>query len=113
MSNVDIFSATEEKKMPIWAKFEKPGDSIQGTYIGKIVGSFDGFGNEQIIYQVLKNNILHNVGFGMNKKLIIQEMEKVNPGQIIGFKYKGTVNVVNKLTGNFQPSFFNFVPSSP
>ena len=97
MNNVDIFSATSEKKMPAWVKFTNPGDSIQGTYVGKIVGSIDGFGNEQVIYQVLKNGEVFNVGFGINKKVIIEEMNRTNFGQIIGFKYKGTIKIKNKL----------------
>ena len=68
MNNVDIFSATNEKKMPSWAKFEKAGDVIQGTYVGKITGTIDGFGNAQIIYQLLKSGEVFNVAFGENKR---------------------------------------------
>lgn len=95
--NVDIFSATNEKKMPTWAKFEKAGETIQGTYIGKITGTIDGFGNKQIIYQLLKNGEVFNVAFGENKKVINQDMDKAKFGQIVGFKYKGRLQVKNKL----------------
>lgn len=97
MNNVDIFSQAKEKKMPTWAKFEKAGDTIQGTYVGKIIGTVDGYGNSQIIYQILKDGIVYNVAFGENKKIINQDMASVRFGQIIGFKYKGRLSVKNKV----------------
>lgn len=98
MNNVDIFSATTEKKMPTWVKFVNTGDSFQGTYVGKIIGTKDGFGNSQIIYQFLKNGQIHNIGFGENKKIFHRDMDKARFGQIIGVKYKGKITVINKVT---------------
>lgn len=96
--NVDIFATTKEKEMPQWAKFANAGDNIQGTYIGKIVGAIDGYGNEQIVYQLLTNDgKVFNVGFGLNKKVINQEMMNVRFGQIIGFKFKGSITVQDKF----------------
>ncbi len=95
---VDIFNAAKEKPMPQWAKFVNAGDSVQGTYIGKIVGQKDGYGNEQIIYQLLQEDgEIMNVGFGLNKKFINSDMESVKFGQIIGFRYKGKVTVKDKF----------------
>ena len=96
-NKVDIFSATQEKKMPKWAKFEKAGDSIQGTYVGKIIGTLDGYGNLQVIYQLLKDGEIYNVGFGENKKILNQDMAQVKFGQIVGFKFKGRLSVKNKV----------------
>src|ERR1035437_1208824 len=96
--SVDIFNQAKEKVMPQWAKFVNAGDSVQGTYIGKIVGQIDGYGNEQIIYQLLQEGgEIINVGFGLNKKFINRDMETVKFGQIIGFKYKGKVLVKDKF----------------
>ena len=96
--SVDIFASAKEKVMPEWAKFVSDGDTVQGTYIGKIVGQVDGYGNEQIIYQLLQDDgRVVNVGFGLNKKVMHQDMAQVRFGQIIGFKYKGTITVKNKL----------------
>ena len=98
--SIDIFSAGKEKVMPEWAKFVNKGDSVQGTYIGKIVGQRDGYGNEQIVYQVLQDDgRVINCGFGLNKKMLNQEMDGVKFGQIIGFLYKGLVTVKDKRTG--------------
>lgn len=94
----DIFKEAKEAIIPTWAKFVNPGDSVQGTYVGKIVGQIDGYGNEQMIYQLLQDDSsITNVGFGLNKKFIIQGMESVNFGQIVGFKFKGKITVKDKF----------------
>lgn len=95
---VDIFKEAKEKEIPEWAKFITAGDSVQGTYIGKILGQKDGYGNEQIIYQLLQDNgKVINVGFGLNKKVLNMDMATVKFGQIVGFKYKGTIQVKDKF----------------
>lgn len=95
---VDIFSEAKEKVMPKWAKFVNDGDKVQGTYVGKIVGQIDGYGNEQIIYQLLQDDgEVVNVGFGLNKKVLHQDMTPVKFGQIVGFLYKGTITVKDKF----------------
>ena len=95
----DIFKEAKEKVMPSWAKFVEDGDSVQGTYVGKIEGQIDGYGNEQVIYQLLQNDneSIVNVGFGLNKKFIIQDMNTVKFGQIVGFKYKGKISIKDKF----------------
>jgi hypothetical protein len=97
----NIFESAKEKVMPEWAKFINAGDSVQGTYIGKITGQVDGYGNEQVIYQLLQEDgKTVNVGFGLNKKVLHQDMAPVKFGQIVGFRYKGTVKVKDKRSGN-------------
>ena len=97
MANVDIFNSAKEKVMPEWAKFNNAGDAYQGTYVGKIVGQIDGYGNEQVIYQLLRDDgTVVNVGFGLNKKVLHQDMSQVKFGQIVGFKYKGTLAIKDK-----------------
>lgn len=94
----NIFESVPEKVMPTWMKFTNAGDSIQGTYVGKITGQRDGYGNEQVIYQLLQEDgTVMNVGFGVNKKFINQDMDKVKFGQIVGFKYKGMISVKDKF----------------
>ena len=97
MNNVNIFEVAKEKKMPKWAQFKNAGDSIQGTYVGKITGTIDGFGNEQIVYQLLKDEEVYNVSFGLNKRSINDEMSKVVFGQIVGFIFKGILSIKNKV----------------
>ena len=95
---VNIFEEASEKVMPAWAKFTNPGDSIQGTYVGCIKNVKDGYGNDQIVYQLMGDDgKITNVGFGLNKKFIVREMEIVKFGQIVGFKFKAWVRVKNKM----------------
>ena len=96
--STNIFDVTKEKTVPAWAKFKVDGDSVQGTYVGKIVGMIDGYGNEQIVYQLLQNNgEIINVGFGLNKKMLNADMQQVKFGQIIGFKFKGMKEIKDKF----------------
>ena len=95
---INIFEDAKERAMPQWAKFTNAGDSAQGTYVGKIVGAIDGYGNEQIIYQLLQEDgTLQNVGFGLNKKVLNQEMSTVKFGQVVGFRFKGKIQVKDKF----------------
>ena len=97
---VNIFDEAKEKTVPSWAKFATDGDSYQGTYVGKITGQKDGYGNEQIIYQLLQeDDSIINVGFGLNKKVIHKDLAEVNFGQILGIRYKGTVTIKDRHTG--------------
>ena len=95
---VDIFAEAKESVVPEWAKFSEAGDAYQGTYTGKIVGQIDGYGNEQIIYQLLQDDDkVINVGFGLNKKVLHADMQNVKFGQVVGFKYKGRISVKDKF----------------
>lgn len=97
----DIFKEAKEQTVPTWMKFVTAGDNAQGTYVGKIVGQFDNYGNEQVIYQLLQEDEgILNVAFGLNKRFIIQDMDRVRFGQIVGFKYKGTIKIKDKRSGN-------------
>ena len=105
----NIFNVTKEKTVPQWAKFKVAGDSIQGTYVGKIVGLIDGYGNEQIVYQLLQENgEVINVGFGLNKKMLNADMQQVKFGQIIGFKFKGMKAIKDKFGKPAQVKDFAF-----
>ncbi len=96
---VDIFNEAKEKVFPKFATFKEAGDSVQGTYVGKIIKAIDGYGNEQIIYQLLQTDgAVLNVGFRLNKKLINKEMDGVHFGQIVGFKYKGELTVKDRFS---------------
>lgn len=68
-----------------WAKFDKVGDQIKGTYVGsKIV--FDRLRNaDKTVYELqLDNGEIWNVG---SKPAIDEQMRHVKLGQIIGFKF--------------------------
>lgn len=96
---INIFNEVKKRTTPIWAKFINIGDKVQGTYVGKIVGVKDGYGKEQIVYQLLQeDDKIINVGFGLNKKVLNQLMLEVRFGQIIGFEYIGNITIKNRTT---------------
>lgn len=100
MNNVNIFEVAKENKMPKWAKFKNAGDSIQGTYIGKIANYINSEGRyktPQNIYQLLREGDIYNIGFTLNKKNIHKIMDNVPFGQIVGFLYKGEITIPDKL----------------
>ena len=85
-SNVNIF---DEVKQGTFFKFEKVGDSVQGTYIGKMpaMGKF----GPQMIYSLQdKQGAVWNVSFNTNKKMVIDRMNEIRFGQIVGFKFDET-----------------------
>lgn len=86
MSNVNIFEQGREVKSG-WANFEKVGDEVQGTYVGKKTG-VDSYKNAQTIYELmddLGNTIL--VGIRDTKTPFHDQMKHIRFGQIIGIKY--------------------------
>jgi hypothetical protein len=99
MSKVDIFSETQPVATA-WASFKKVGDAVQGTYIGSRRAQ-DGFGHDQIIYELLNRdtNEVINVGMNLSKKLLHQRMQGVKLGQIVGFKYTSDKEILNRKTG--------------
>ena len=81
-----------------WFYFKAIGDQIQGTYIGKLVGLKDSFQNDQIVYEILTKTGIKRVGFRVSQK-INKNMDYINFGQIVGFKYVGKGKFRNKITG--------------
>ena len=68
-----------------WAKFEKIGDNISGTYISKRTSFNQLKGEDQNIYELLtEEGEIWNVG---SKAAIDEQMRHVKLGQIVGFKY--------------------------
>lgn len=95
----NIFDNMKETVTPEWAKFVEAGDSAQGTYVGKIVGAIDGFGNEQIVYQLLQEDgSIVNVGMSLGKKVINEVMATVKFGQMVKINYKGMATFYDKRT---------------
>lgn len=83
MENLNIF---DEVKQGQFFKFEKVGDAVQGTYIGKsrAMGKF----GEQVLYILQdKEGNVWNVPFGLTKTIVHDKMDGVKFGQIIGFKF--------------------------
>jgi hypothetical protein len=85
-NSVNIF---DEVKQGTFFKFDKVGDSVQGTYIGKMpaMGKF----GPQVIYILQdKEGAVWNVSFNTTKKIVTDRMDSIRFGQIVGFKFDET-----------------------
>jgi len=68
-----------------WWKQEKPGDEIEGTYVGKREVMNQLRGENQLIYELkTKDGEFWNVG---GKPAVDSQMRHIKVGQIIGFKF--------------------------
>ncbi len=86
MSEVNIFEAGHQIDAR-WAKFEKVGDQVQGTYIGQRM-AVDGYNNEQVVYELKQaDGGIVNVGVMTNKTNFIDKMKLIRYGQIVGIRY--------------------------
>lgn len=83
MENLNIF---DEAKQGEFFKFEKVGDAVQGTYIGKTSGKSKF--SDQIIYILQDTNgKVWNIGFAVDKKVVHEKMKGILFGQIVGFRF--------------------------
>ena len=98
MAKVNIFEQGKEMKAG-WAKFEKIGDEVQGTYVGKKNALGGKFKTLQIVYELMdeSGNIIL-VGIKETDKVFHDFMNHVHLGQIIGVKY-----IENIDTGKGNP----------
>lgn len=90
MNDVNIFDVTKDRPESEWAKFDSINDKVQGTYIGNRQ-AIDSYNNPQTVYELLdkKRNVIINVAIRNSKKPVIEIMDKVFLGQIVGFVYSG------------------------
>jgi hypothetical protein len=84
--NVNIF---DEAKPGAFFKFEKVGDAVQGTYIGKMRGRSKFNNGESTIIYVLqdKNKNVWNISFVESKTVVHERMKDIFFGQIVGFRF--------------------------
>jgi hypothetical protein len=84
MKKINIFSE-DNKVKGNWVKFDKVGDTFQGTFISKRTVVNQLSGSDQIIYEFkTEDGEYWNVG---GKPGIDVQMKHVKPGQIVGFKF--------------------------
>ena len=92
---IDIFA--EAQRTPFY--FKEVGDKVQGTYIGKEMGK-DKWGGDQVIYLLKRGGGgIWAVPFKVTSFILIQQMEQVNLGQIIGFIYSREADSAKSKTG--------------
>lgn len=71
-----------------WFKFEKVGDGIKGTLLGKRLQQGNaGFG-DQWVYEIKTEEGVFNVGVGASKEGTIQRLNRCKVGEIIGILFE-------------------------
>lgn len=87
---IDIFSQGTKAEMRWWSPVNI-GDKVQGTYVDKFE-AIDQWNNEQFVY-VLKqeDGSLTKYGVKKYKTSLIQQMDSIKFGQIIGFIFSKTI----------------------
>jgi len=93
MEKTNIFTAAKPVNVE-WFYFKEVGDQVQGTYVKKVVGLKDSFENDQIVYELSTPTGIKRIGFRVPQK-INRDMDYVNLGQIVGFKFVSTVKWMN------------------
>lgn len=106
--NVDIFDEMPEREGN-YVKFEKVGDSVQGTYIKRNDNSIDGYGNHQTLISLKKaDGEVVTVSIRHNKTGLLKMVDEAKLGEIVGFKFNGT-----KENPGRQPTKFILFAHSP
>lgn len=71
-----------------WVKFEKVGDSVQGTLTGKQFQKGDAPFPDQWIYHIKdKEGIVWNVGISAKKSGTVGRLANCKIGELVGIKY--------------------------
>lgn len=70
-----------------FAKFEKPGDSVTGTFIGKVDIAAKGIYPAQIGYNLVADGVEITCAFNLNKKWVHAAMKSVKYGQRVKFLF--------------------------
>lgn len=85
-----------------FVKFDAPGETVQGTYVGKREAK-DGFGNDQVIY-VIKKEGGETVSCGIKStvKNVHEEMVNAKLGEIVAIRFDG-----KRPSKNFPGKFYN------
>lgn len=87
---VDIFERVPEPDRPNYFKFEKIGDSIQGTYVGRNDNSVNSYGAPQTLVTLkMKDGENMTVSIRHSKIGLLKVLDTAKFGQIIGFKFTG------------------------
>lgn len=103
---VDIFKAVPQKGK--WATFNVVGDKYQGTYVDRIRGEKDKWGNLQDIFVLMQDDGSDvNVAVKHSKTALMEQCNALNLGQIVGFIFSGEGQP--KAGGANKTKFINVV----
>lgn len=82
----DNFFSDENEAKANWFKFEKIGDAVKGTLVGRSVKPARDVFPEQEVYE-LKQEDGSTVNVASSKNYVRNIMRRVKYGQIVGFRY--------------------------
>ena len=84
----DEFFSPENEAQGNFFKFEKVGDKIKGTLVGKREQKGENGFQDQMIFELkLEDGSYCNVGIGKSKKFVIERMRRAVFGQRVGFLF--------------------------
>lgn len=103
MERVDIFSVVDYDTSKLdYFKFTNVGDKVQGTFVSRDDNSIDGYKNPQTLVGLLQDDgTVKTVSIRHSKKGLLDELNKVKLGQIIGFVFTGTKDNPGKAATKF------------
>jgi hypothetical protein len=99
---VNIFDEVDYETTRSYFKFAVIGDKVQGTYVSRDDNTVDGYKNPQTLVGLLQpDNSVKTVSIRHNKVGLLEELDKVIFGQIIGFIFTGTKDNPGKQPTKF------------
>lgn len=98
----DIFDAVPEPETRSYFKFEKIGDGVQGTYVGRDDNTVNGYGMPQTLVSLKQpDGTVKTVSIRHSKVGLIKILDTCKLGEIIGFKFTGEKPNVGKQPTKF------------
>lgn len=105
----DIFEAVPQQEARDYFKFEKIGDGVQGTYVGRDDNSVNGYGFPQtLVFLKQKDGSVKTVSIRHSKVGLIKILDGCKLGQVIGFQFTG-----EKANPGKQPTKFIRLAQDP
>ena len=101
MKDFNIFDKIDVEERRNFFRFNEVGDKVQGTFINRSE-SIDNYNNEQTLVDLKQSNgEVITVSIRNNKTGLLNELNKVSLGQIIGFAFTGTKDNPGKHATKF------------
>jgi len=102
MSKINIFDLVDYETSYDYFKFVEVGDKVQGTYVSRNDRSVDGYQNPQTLVGLLQEDgTVKTISIRHTKVGLLEELDKVRLGQIIGFTFTGTKDNPGKQPTKF------------
>lgn len=95
MDNFSIFDEVKTERK--FAKFVNVGDAYEGTYISRVDNVQNMYGQMQTLVDLKqKDGTIITVAIRDSKKILLEQLDQTDYGQIIGFKFTHTKEQVGR-----------------